>query len=261
MRHQVQRHSAVSDALQIVLVPAALLLGWEYAVSTGLWPRTLVASPLEVARAWFGMIANGQLVHHVIVSFARLVAGFVIGFAMALALGSIVGLSRLAERVIAPTVQLLAPIPVVAWIPFLFILFSIDGTKIAIIAFGTFFPVFFSVVQGIRGADKRLVEIGYMFQKTDSEILFGILLPAALPVVLTASRMALGLSWVLLLTSEIIASSAGLGWLIWDSRSFSRPDDMIVGMIAVGLLGAATDRAMAILQTRLLRWQSSFAGH
>jgi sulfonate transport system permease protein len=243
------------------IVPTILLVLWEFSVRTGWLPRTLIAAPSDVATDAFRLINNGMLGYHTYVSLTRLVTGFTLGAMLALVLGSLVGIFRLAETLINPTVQLLSPIPVVAWIPLFIVLFNIDGSRIALIATGTFWTMFFSVVQGIRGADSKLVEVAYLYNKSAADILWKLLLPAALPNIFGALRIALGLSWILLLTAEVIASSSGLGWLIWDSRNFSRPDDMIVGMIAVGLLGALTDRSVALLQSRVLRWRPTFQGH
>lgn len=243
------------------VVPIALVALWEVSVRAGWLPSTLIAPPSAVAvDAWL-LTADGKLGYNAYVSLARLAVGFSLGATLALVLGSLVGLFRLAERLIGPTIQILSPIPVVAWIPLFIVFFGIDGSRVALIATGTFWVVFFGVVQGIRGADARLVEVAYLYNKPTPDVLFRLLLPAALPNILAALRIALGLSWILLLTAEVIASSSGLGWLIWDSRNFSRPDDMIVGMAAVGLLGALTDRGVALLQRRVLRWRSTFEGH
>lgn len=251
----------VRAAVHSAIMPAALLIIWEVAVHIGWWPRTLVASPSQVVLDFIHLAVNGSLPFHAYVSVRRLLTGFLFGAAAGVLCGAIVGLSRLAERVIAPTIQLLAPIPVVAWIPLLIILFGIgELSKTAVITLGTFFIIFFNTVQGVRSTDKKLVEVAYVFNKTPTQLVTGVLLPSALPSIFTGLRVALGLSWILLIVGEVIASSDGLGWLIWDSRNFSRPDDMIVGMISIGILGKASDQALLLAQSRFLRWRHSFQG-
>lgn len=248
-------------AVQLTVVPVALLTVWELAVRFGWWPRTLVASPFDVAVDFVQLGMSGKLVRHGYVSLRRLLIGFVAGSGAGVALGTTVGLSRSAERLVGPTVQLLAPIPVVAWIPLIIVLLGIgELSKSAVVALGTFFVVYFNTVQGVRNADQKLVEVAYVYGKTPFQLVTGVLMPSALPSVLTGLRVALGLSWVLLVVAEIIASSEGLGWLIWDSRNFSRPDDMIVGMIAVGILGKLSDQSLAALQRWLLRWRQNYQG-
>jgi sulfonate transport system permease protein len=235
-------------AVQAAAVPLLLIMLWEYAVLSEWWPRALIASPGEVIIDFGRLLASGKLSFHAMVSLRRLLGGFLIGTAAGVGLGTFVGLSRSAERTLAPTVQLLAPIPVVAWIPLFIILFGIgEASKIAIIAAGTFFVVFFNTVQGIRATDRKLVEVAYVFNKNRAQLVRGVLLPSALPSVLMGVRVALGLSWILLIVAEVIASSEGLGWLI-------------VGMITVGILGKLSDRGVLALERRVLRWRQSFEG-
>lgn len=260
MRHEGRKRPLTGFFIPLIL-PVLLLLLWEWSVSQGVLPRTLIASPVEVAADFVRLLGNGELLIHALVSLQRLIAGFLIGTAVGLAAGVFVGVSRLAERLVAPTLQLLAPIPAIAWIPLFIILFGIsDASKIVLIAFATFFVVYFNTVQGIRSADQKLVELAQAYQKTNWELIWRILFPSALPQVFTGLRVALGLSWILLIAAEVIASSKGLGWLIWDSRNFSRPDDMIVGMIAIGILGKASDMALVALERRLTVWRTVFQG-
>src|SRR6266568_6068414 len=235
---QLRGASWVSGIVVSAILPLLLVAIWECAVRTGWWPRTLIAAPSDVIVDLARLLVNGKLAIHALVSLRRLFSGYLLGSSIAIFLGAIVGLSRRTEQAVSPTIQLLAPIPVVAWIPLLIILFGIgEANKTAIVAPGTFFVVFFHTVQGIRDTDKKLVEVAYVHNKTSSQLVTEVLLPSALPSILTGLRVALGLSWILLIVAEVIASSEGLGWLIWDSRNFSRADDIIVGMIAVGVLG------------------------
>jgi sulfonate transport system permease protein len=257
----ISRSRKLVGAIQSAVVPLLLLTLWEVAVRATWWPRALIASPVEVVVDFGRLMANGKLAFHAMVSLRRLSAGFLVGTGVGVGLGTLVGLSRPVERALAPTVQLLAPIPVVAWIPLFIILFGIgEASKIAIIAVGTFFVVFFNTVQGIRATDRKLVEVAYVFNKSRAELVMAVLLPSALASILTGLRVALGLSWILLIVAEVIASSEGLGWLIWDSRNFSRADDLIVGMIAVGILGKLSDQGLLAVERRLLRWRQTFEG-
>ena len=156
--------------------------------------------------------------------------------------------------------DLLAPIPVIAWIPLLIVLFGIESARVLLICVGTFFQLYFSTVQGLRGTPIELVELARVYEKGPLEMWREILFPWALPVIIDSARQALAIGWILLLSGEVIASSSGLGWLIWDSRNFARADDMIVGMMAVGILGKCTDSLVVRLRVRLLRWRTTFEG-
>lgn len=254
-----------------LIIPITLVAVWQVAVSEGWWPRTLIASPLEVGASLLDLLRSGELLAHARVSLTRLVAGFLLGAGVALALGSAVGLSKIAQRILDPTIQALTPIPPPAWIPLLIIFFGIEETsKIGLIAIGAFGVVYLNAVQGIRSTDQKLVEVAQVLRKRRRELITHVLLPSAMPTVLTGMRVALGLSWILLIASELIsarmasevvrAQGLGLGWLIFDARRFSRPDEMIVGMLSMGVLGKLTDMAMLRIQNRLLVWRESFTG-
>lgn len=207
------------------------------------------------------MLLSFELLEHSLISFWRVLAGFFIGTILGLLVGVLVGTAKLFERLFGPTLQTLAPIPPPAWIPLLIILFGIgEASKIALVALGTFFVIFINTVQGIRSADQKLVEVAEMYQKDKITLIISILIPSALPSILTGTRVALALSWILLIASEVIASSKGLGWLMWDARNFSRPAEMLVGMVAVGILGKLSDMAVVWLEQRLLSWRLSFEG-
>jgi sulfonate transport system permease protein len=252
-------------------LPVALLAIWQCAVAFGWWPRTLIASPADVLADFWRLLATRELLAHARVSLVRLIGGFGLGTITAIVLGSVIGLSKTAERMLAPTLQGILPIPPTAWTPLIIILLGIgEGSKTALIAIGAFGVVYFSTLQAIRGADQKLVEVAMMLQKSRRDLTFYVLLPGALPGILTGMRVALGLSWILLIAAEMIAASIvsgstrlqglGLGWLIYDARNFSRADDMIVGMITIGLLGKLTDMLMGRLQGRLLEWREVFQG-
>ena len=241
-------------------LPVLLLALWEAAVRETWLPPTLIASPSDVGLDLAHMVASGMLAHHILISLSRLAVGLSLGVGMGLLLGSFLALSRLIDGIVSPTISILAPVPVIAWTPLLIIFFGIDGARIALIAVGAFFIMFFGTFQGIRSTSFGLIEMARMYQKSSFALMREVLLPSALPQIFDALRLTLGMGWVLLLVGEIIASSSGLGWLIWDSRNFSRPDDMIVGMVTVGILGKLSDMALARLQAHCLRWRPSFSG-
>jgi sulfonate transport system permease protein len=251
----------VSSAATSLLLPILLLTVWQLAVALEWVPRTLIASPSAVAVDLVRLCTDGTMLGHAWASIARLFQGFVLGAIGGVVAGAWIGLSRQVQRLLEPTISVLAPIPPTAWIPLLIILLGIhEASKIWLIAIGVFFVVAGNTVAGIRHVDARLVEVARIYGKDRSEVLFDILVPAAMPAILTGLRLGLSLSWILLIAAELIAANKGLGWFIYDARNFSRPDDMIAGMVCIGALGAATDRSMLLLQRHLLRWQSSFTG-
>jgi sulfonate transport system permease protein len=204
---------------------------------------------------------NGAVVHHSVISLRRLSIGVAVGTTLAILIGTLVGVSLTLERVLGPTVSLLAPIPVPAWIPIIIILVGIgEGAKYSVIAVGVFFVVYFGTVNGIRSTDPKLVEVARICGKSSAILISQVLLPSALASIVQSIRGALGFGWVLLVVAEVIASTEGVGWLIWDARQFGRADDMMVGVIIAGILGAATDWLARHGQRRLLTWRPAFQG-
>ena len=243
------------------IVPLLLLATWELSIQVGWLPSSLIASPYKVLVSAVRLLSDGSLLRHSFISLQRLFVGFTIGSILGILTGIVVGFSRLGERLFGPTLAVIAPIPVTAWIPLIIIVAGIgELSKSLVISIGVFFPVFFGTYNGIRSADPKLLEVANIYGKSSMQILRQVLLPSAMSSILQAMKSALGLAWVLLIVAEVIASSAGLGWLMWDARNFARPDDMIVGMITAGLLGAATGGLLSWVHQRVLYWRPSFEG-
>lgn len=259
---QIRPHrQRIEKGVESLIVPLVLILSWEFAVRTGILPRSLIASPTEVCVRLFRMIVDLTLPVHAAVSLARLLCGFFLGTLMGIVLGTCVGFSQRAARALEPSVLSLIPVPPIAWIPLLIIFFGIgEYSKIALIAIGSFCTLFIHTAYGVRSADRAYVEVAQIFMKNAAFILRRVLLPSAIPSILSSMRVAMALSWTLLMASEIIASSQGLGWLIWDSRNFSRPDDMLAGMVAVGILGKLTDYLLILAERYLTRWRRTYGG-
>lgn len=204
-------------------------------------------------------VTSGELLNHAKISLWRLTIGFTLGVASGCFLGIAVGTSKLASRLIEPTLLGLIPVPPIAWIPLLIVMLGIgEASKIMLIAIGSFCTLFIHTAHAVRAADAQLIELARTLKKTKSTMIWHLFLPSAMPTVIAACRVAMALSWTLLLCAEIIASSRGLGWLIWDSRNFSRADDMIAGMIAVAVLGKLTDMLLQRLEIILTPWQRTF---
>jgi sulfonate transport system permease protein len=251
----------IARFLAPALVPLLVIASWELAMRAGWLPSSILAKPTQVLLSAVKLAADGALFRHAWFSLRRLFLGFLAGMIPAFCAGTLIGYSRLAERLFAPTIALIAPIPVTAWIPLLIIVAGVDeASKSAVIAIGAFFPIYFGTFNGIRGVDPKLVEVARIYEKSPLKTLTHVLLPSALDSIFLGMRSALALAWVLLIVAEVIASSDGIGWLMWDARNFARPADMIVGMITAGLLGALTMSVLSHLQQLLLFWKPRFKG-
>lgn len=243
------------------IVPLAILALWWFATYRAWLPTALIAGPADTLAALFVLFREGTIFTHLAASASRLVLGLGLGTVVGVLFGCLTGLSRLADTLLGPTLRALATIPIVSWIPLFIILFGIgDGSKVALIASGTFFIVAINTFEGLRTTPRQWVEVADAYQKGRIELLLRVLVPAALPSILTGIRLAAGFAWTLLVVAEVIASSSGLGWLIQDARNFSRADDMMAGILLVAALGIATDTALAGMQRYLTNWNATFEG-
>ena len=244
------------------LVPVLLLILWFVSTEGLRWfPPNQLPSPLQVLRTGGTLLADGDLTRHLIASVGRVFGGFLIGAIIALVLGVLVGLSRSAEQLLDPTLQALRNVPSLAWVPFLLLWLGIDeAPKITLIAIGGFFPVYLNLVSGIRQTDRKLLEVGYTFGFTDLSLISRIVLPSALPYLLTGLRVGIGQSWLFLVAAELIASTRGLGFMLIDGQNSSRPDIMLVSIIVLAVLGKLCDSGLRIAERKLLSWADTFQG-
>ncbi|MGE8496754.1 MAG: ABC transporter permease [Pseudomonas sp.] len=243
------------------VVPVLLLVLLETLVRTGVLPSHQLPAPSQVAQTLYALAASGDLWRHLNASLLRVAAGFSIGAALAIAIGTWVGLSRRAEAYLEPTFQALRAIPSLAWVPLLLLWLGIDETpKVVLIALGAFFPVYLALLAGIRNIDRKLVEVGQLYQLSRFTLVRRILLPAALPNLFTGLRGALSLSWMFLVAAELIAATRGLGYLLSDGRETSRPDLVIAAILLLAVLGKLSDSLLKYWETRALSWRDSYQG-
>lgn len=242
-------------------VPLTLLLGLEALVRSGILPAHQMPAPTQVAQTLFNLAVSGELLRHINASLLRVAAGFLIGAGLAIVIGTWVGLSRRAEAYLEPTFQALRAIPSLAWVPLLLLWLGIDETpKVVLIALGAFFPVYLALLAGIRNIDRKLVEVGQLYQLSSFALVRRILLPAALPNLFTGLRGALSLSWMFLVAAELIAATRGLGYLLSDGRETSRPDLVIAAILLLAVLGKLSDSLLKYWETRALSWRDSYQG-
>jgi sulfonate transport system permease protein len=237
-------------------LPLVLLAGWEAAARARLVSGYLLPSFTEVLGALGRMAADGTLLTHLAVSVARVLAGFVLGAAVGCALGLITGLSARAEGHLDPLLQALRSIPALAWVPLLLLWMGIgEAPKVTLIAIGSFFPVYLGLFSGIRSVDPRWLELGRSYGFGRWLLVSRIVLPGALPALLTGLRTGVGVAWLYVVAAELIAAHAGLGFLLTDGRELSRADLVFASILMLALCGKLSDGALKALERRLLVWR------
>jgi NitT/TauT family transport system permease protein len=233
--------------------------------SSGLFPGGFLPTPSQVASGWwtwaFGPPSqlswvSGTFFPYCWMSMERVYLGFAIGAALGLSLGILIGWYKLAADLLDPMVQILRPIPMTAWLPFATLVFGIqDAAGVALIAMGCFFPIVLNTTSGARQTPQLLVRAALMLGTKPRRLPLRVVIPAALPSIVTGLRLGLGLAWVLVIVAEIIAVRGGLGFAIWGAYQFLRTDLIISDIIALGLLGWASDLVLRLIASRLMRWQ------
>jgi sulfonate transport system permease protein len=236
------------------VVPALLLAAWQLVTATGWFSASQLPSPGDVVAALGGLLRHGELWVHLRASLWRVLLGYLAGAAAALALGSLVGLSVAARRLVAPTVAAFRTVPSLAWVPLLLLWFGIDETpKLLLVAVGAFFPVYTTTASALSHVDAHLVEVGRAYGRRGAALLTAVMLPAAAPQLVNGLRLGLANAWLFLVAAELIASSKGLGFLLIDSQNTGRTDVMLLAIVLLAALGKLSDAALGSLEHRMVR--------
>lgn len=247
-----------NSRLAALLVPILLLLLWESAGRAGLIRETVLPVPSRIFQTGLDVIADRSLLQNIWISLSRVLQGYVFGALGGIILGVIMGLSPAVRNLLSLLTGLLRPIPIVAWVPVLILWMGIDeASKVTVIAIGTFWPVLINVIDGIRNVDKKYLEVSLVFTKPKPVVLARVILPAALPSIFTGLRIGVGTAWVSVIGAELIAASSGLGYMISYARELSQPDNMLVGVFAIGIIGLLINHIIKLVERRMLKWNTN----
>ena len=232
---------------------AALLLVWQLVCAAGIVNAYVLPSPAKVWGTFLKMVSSGELAADVLVSLGRVFRGFAIAFALAFALAALRILVPGSEPFYSYMVQFLRNVPPIAMIPLLILWCGIgETTKTVIIVLASFFPMYLSIVKGFTGCDPKLLEVARSFDYSKRRTFVRVILPSAMADILVGMRTSLGYSWRAIIGAEMVAASTGLGHRILFSQQMSRTDKVIVGILAIGIVGYATDRLLGILIRRFV---------
>ncbi len=258
--------------VQYLIFPLAVFLAWQASVELGWLRQNVLPGPVDVAVVWYDLVTgatgaadrySGTWLDHAFASTWRVFAGFGWGVALGIVLGLLIGLSRVFERVFDPSIQVLRNIPVTAWVPLSLVFFGIgNAPAIFLIGLGAFFPTVVNTMHGVRQIDVTLYKAARMMGANEREMVARVILPGALPSIMTGVRLSMGIAWVLVVVAEILAVRSGLGYLLNDAYQFYRNDVVIAAMLSIGLLGFLSDRLVVMVRDRLLSWNrmETFSG-
>jgi ABC-type nitrate/sulfonate/bicarbonate transport system permease component len=233
----------------------ALLGAWEAAAAAELTNPLLVPRVTRILAVFWDAVLSGQIPMQIAVSMRRAAAGYLLAAAVFIPLGILMGLSGNAYRALEVIVEMLRPVPPPAMIPVALLFFGLeDAMKIFVIFFSCAWPILLNTLDGVRGIDPVLWNTGKTFALTHAQIIRGIVLPAASPQIITGLRVSLPIMLILVVISEMVGSTDGIGYFILDSQRRFRVAQMYAGMLALALLGYALNQLFYLLHRQLLGW-------
>ncbi len=260
------------ESVQGYLVPCALLLLWQYLSTHAIVNPQILPPPTAVLVKWWeyltpseafdpaassylAWIFSGELIRDAASSLYRVIAGFLLGAVLALPLGLLMGSSDRIYKLFNPLVQLLRPIPPIAFIPLSILWFGLgNAPAIFLIVIGAFFPILMNTIAGVRQVDSIYIRAARSLGANQRTMFLRVMLPAAAPYILSGARIGVGTAFIVVIVAEMIAVNNGLGYRILEAREFFWSDKIIAGMFSIGLLGLAIDTGMNRLNNHLLKW-------
>lgn len=251
---EAERYLAGPISVAVVLVAWEIISRW---VIPWVNPQAavLMPAPSAIFLAGWRLALSGELWQHTVASTHRVLIAWGSVCLIAIPLGIAMGWWTRFNRYVNPIIELLRPIPPLAWIPISILWFGIGlQQNTFIIMIGCFFPVLLNTIHGVRGVDPVLLRAARNFCSSEWTILRRVVLNAALPNIFTGARIGLGVAWMVLVAAELVAATSGLGFMIEDARNFLRTDVIFVGMIAIGCMGILMEWMLRLLQRHLLDW-------
>lgn len=243
------------------IVPLVLIVIWEWLAQAGWLTPQVLPAPSKIARTAYKLTVSGSLLNDLDVSLLRAATGFVTGGTIAFAIGTLVGFSRIAEALIDRSVQMLRATPFLALLPLVIIWFGVgESEKIFLVSLGVAFPIYINTTLDIRQVDPKLIELGRVQGLSHWQLIRRIILPGALPSILTGVRYSLATAWLALVVAETIGAQSGLGFLAMDAREFLRTDVIILTIVIYALIGVIADSTAKLLERRLLAWHPNYGG-
>jgi NitT/TauT family transport system permease protein len=234
------------------------LLAWELASRYELelfFRFENIPAPSEVALALTELLQTPKFAAHVGNSITRIFVGYAVAAVLAVMLGLLIGRFQIAAQSLLPPLEVIRPIPAVAWIPIAILLFaSAEHSMIFITFIGAFFPILLSTVHGVESLDRRLVLASLSLGARPLDVFREVILPGAMPSIVTGLSIGMGTSWFSLVTAEMISGQYGIGYYTWEAYTLQKYPSIVLGMIAIGVLGMGSSFLIRIVGRRLMPW-------
>lgn len=255
-RFKLHHKTAYNNLCLLLSVTSALLL-WTL-VSKIPSISTVFVTPTRVWGAFVKNIQNGSLLVHVCDSLIRVIGGFSLGLVCSIPVAFLLGWYESFRVIVEPWIQFLRTIPPIALIPIVIATFGIGtSAKIAIIFFAVFLTMVVTIYQGVKNVDATLIKAARVFDANDTQIFFHVVVPAAVPFILTGIRLGLASALTTLVAAELTGAATGLGTMIQQAGMYFKMDVVLMGIVVIGIIGFILDKVVLLLEKKLTAWQET----
>jgi ABC-type nitrate/sulfonate/bicarbonate transport system permease component len=245
------------------LIPLILIVIWQGISSIGVIPSYKLPSPIEIVLGFKDLLVvgvpPGHLLHnHMLYSLYRVVLGYAVASLLAIPLGLLMGWSGKLLNMIRPVIEVVRPIPPLAWIPIAILWFGIGIKSAAFIIFlGAFFPILLNTISGVLSIHPLLIEAARTLHAKEKDIFLKVLFPGTVPSIFVGMRIGIGIGWMTLVAAEFtgVKEGYGLGYMIMTARDIQRPDEILAGMLVIGIIGLLIDIGLRATEAKAIRWK------
>jgi NitT/TauT family transport system permease protein len=249
------------DRALSILSPIVLLAIWEAGATAGVVDTRFFPAPSKIFVALWELVRSGEMIGQVALSLQRILVGFVIGAVPGIALGLAIGLFPVARAIVQPLVDATFPIPKIALLPMMFLLFGLgEGSKYAIIAIAVVFLVLINTEAGVRNIDRIYFDVARNYGASRRMLFTDIALPGALPMIMTGLKLGMGVALIVIVSAEFVGAKSGvggIGWFIWNSWSIFQVEWMYAGLMVTAILGFASAVLLGALERVLIPWKAT----
>jgi taurine transport system permease protein len=237
-----------------------MLFVWWLVTALGLVKPLFVPSPVAVAgkfvSIWQNGFTNTSFLDHVLISTFRVFGAFLLACAIGVPLGLAMGMSPVIRGIFDPPIEFYRPIPPLAYLPLMIIWFGIGETsKVLLIFLSVFAPVVLGARSGVKSAAIEQIHAAYSFGATRWQVMRHVIMPSAMPEILTAMRVGIGFGWTTLVAAEMVAATKGLGYMVLSASQFLQTSVVIMGIFVIAIIAFAFDMLMRFLERRLVPWK------
>jgi len=236
-----------------------LLVMWEIAAANAIFPPMSFPRISAILATWWQLVISGELLAELLPSLWRMFAGYFIGVALGVGIGLLMGYVRFFYNLLEPITEVLRPIPSPAYLPIMILFLGIDDEmKIFMIAFASLFPVLLNTYSGVRSVDPIQLQTARTFGVSGRKLLVQIVLPASSPFIFTGMRISLAVALIVMVISEMVAASNGIGYFILSAQRGFKIRDMFAGVLTLALLGYILNRLFLLIENRVLAWHYGY---